>query len=85
MAGAVRYPDQAQFHPLKFISTVSEGLHIYEHTAVRELAGTEACCSSEAGITAPGKRVGTGGSCGILHSVIMPAPRKNIIGQHRTA
>lgn len=42
VAGAVRYPDQAQFHPLKFISAVSEGLHIYEHTAVRELAGTEA-------------------------------------------
>ena len=42
VAGAVRYPDQAQFHPLKFISAVSEGIHIYEHTAVRELAGTEA-------------------------------------------
>ena len=42
VAGAVRYPKQAQFHPLKFISAVSEGLHIYEHTAVRELAGTEA-------------------------------------------
>lgn len=41
VAGAVRYPKQAQFHPLKFISAVSEGLHIYEHTAVRELAGTE--------------------------------------------
>lgn len=42
VAGAVRYPKQAQFHPLKFISAVSEGLHIYEHTAVRKLAGTEA-------------------------------------------
>lgn len=38
VAGAVKYPGQAQFHPLKFISSVSEGLNIYENTAVRELA-----------------------------------------------
>ena len=42
VAGAVRYPNQAQFHPLKFISAISKGLHIYEHTAVRELVGTTA-------------------------------------------
>lgn len=42
VAGAVRYPNQAQFHPLKFISALSQGLHIYEHTAVRELVGTTA-------------------------------------------
>lgn len=42
VAGAVKYENQAQFHPLKFVSAISKGLHIYEHTAVRELAGTTA-------------------------------------------
>lgn len=42
IAGAVKYPKQAQFHPLKFILAISKGLHIYEHTAVRELIGTKA-------------------------------------------
>ena len=42
VAGAVRYPNQAQFHPLKFLSAISKGLHIYEHTPVRELIGTTA-------------------------------------------
>ncbi|HIS75833.1 MAG TPA: FAD-dependent oxidoreductase [Candidatus Merdivicinus excrementipullorum] len=42
VAGAVKYPNQAQFHPLKFISALSKGLHVYEHTAVRQLAGTTA-------------------------------------------
>ena len=36
-AGAVKFPDQAQFHPLKFLSAISEGLHIHEHTPIREL------------------------------------------------
>lgn len=47
-AGAVRLPNQAQFHPLKFVSALSKGLHIYEHTPVRELIGTTA-------VTARGK------------------------------
>lgn len=42
VAGAVEYPNQAQFHPLKFLSAISEGLNIREHTAVRELVGTTA-------------------------------------------
>ena len=42
VAGAVKYPNQAQFHPLKFISAFSKGLRIYEHTMVRQLAGTTA-------------------------------------------
>ena len=42
VAGAVKYPHQAQFHPLKFISAISKDLHIYEHTAVRELVGKTA-------------------------------------------
>ena len=36
-AGAVRFPGQAQFHPLKFLSAVAEGLPIHEHTKVLEL------------------------------------------------
>ena len=40
VAGAVRFPDQAQFHPLKFAYGIAKGLHIYEHTRVRELMGT---------------------------------------------
>ena len=42
VAGAVKFPNQAQFHPLKFVSAISKGLHIYEHTTVRELVGTTA-------------------------------------------
>lgn len=41
-AGAVRYPNQAQFNPLKFLYAISKGLNIYEHTKVRELADTTA-------------------------------------------
>ena len=41
-AGAVCFPNQAQFHPLKFISEISGGLNIYEHTKVQELIGTTA-------------------------------------------
>lgn len=42
VAGAVKFPNQAQFNPLKFISAISKGLSIYEHTPVRELIGTTA-------------------------------------------
>ena len=42
VAGAVRFPNQAQFHPLQFVSGIAKGLHIYEHTRVRELIGTTA-------------------------------------------
>ena len=38
-AGAVRFRNQAQFHPLKFASGIVKGLRIYEHTAAREFAG----------------------------------------------
>jgi len=37
VAGAVKFKNQAQFHPLKFVSDAAQGLNIYEHTAVREL------------------------------------------------
>ncbi len=36
-AGAIRFPSQAQFHPLKFLMGILPGLTIYENTAVREL------------------------------------------------
>ena len=40
--GAVKIPDQAQFNPLKFLSSVAEGLNIYENTFVREMRGNTA-------------------------------------------
>ena len=42
VAGAVAYPHQAQFHPLKFVSAIAKDLHIYEHTPVQALDGTTA-------------------------------------------
>ena len=36
-AGAVCFENQAQFHPLKFISEIVKDLNIYEHTFVKEL------------------------------------------------
>ncbi len=40
VAGAIRFFDQAQFHPLRFLQGISDGLPIYEHTRVRELKKT---------------------------------------------
>ena len=37
-AGAVRFPKQAQFDPLRFAAAAAKGLRIYEHTPVLELA-----------------------------------------------
>ena len=41
-AGAVKFPNQAQFNPVKFIAAVSKGLNIYENTFVREMVGNTA-------------------------------------------
>ena len=41
-AGAVKFPHQAQFHPLRFVHGVAKHLRIHENTAVRELIGTTA-------------------------------------------
>ena len=38
VASAVKFKNQAQFNPLQFLSEISKNLHIYEQTAVRELA-----------------------------------------------
>ena len=35
--GAIRFPNQAQFHPLKFIKEIAKGLPIYENTEACEL------------------------------------------------
>lgn len=37
VAGAVRVKNQAQFHPLKFLYEIAQGLSIYENTKVLEL------------------------------------------------
>ena len=37
IAGAVWFPRQAQFHPLKFLGAVAQNLRIFEHTKVLEL------------------------------------------------
>jgi glycine/D-amino acid oxidase-like deaminating enzyme len=37
ISGAVRFPGQAQFHPLEFIKDMSSGLTIYEKTRVIEV------------------------------------------------
>ena len=42
IAGAVKYPAQAQFHPLEFMSAVARDLNIYEETTVERLDGTTA-------------------------------------------
>lgn len=39
VAGAVRFTEQAQFHPLKFAAAIAPGLRVYEHTPVRTVAG----------------------------------------------
>lgn len=39
--GAVRFADQAQFHPLEFIEALSGDLTVYERTTVREVKGHE--------------------------------------------
>ena len=37
--GAICFPNQGQFHPLKFAAELAKGLDIYENTPVRELKG----------------------------------------------
>ncbi len=47
VAGAVCFHNQAQFHPLKFLSQVARGLKIYENTTVKQL--TEHAAITEKG------------------------------------
>lgn len=46
IAGAVRFPGQAQFHPMKFIKGICGEIEIYENTAVKEFVGMTAITSS---------------------------------------
>lgn len=46
VAGAVKYPDMAQFHPLKFLNSIAQGLNILENTFVKKLKGTVAFCDN---------------------------------------
>ena len=38
-AGAICFPNQAQFDPLKFVRSIAQGLNIFERTAVRSFDG----------------------------------------------
>lgn len=38
VAGAVKFPNQAQFHPLKFVSAIIPNLRIFENTPARKLS-----------------------------------------------
>ena len=45
-AGAVKFPDQAQFHPLRFAAAIAENIPVYENTWVRKLQGNKAVTDS---------------------------------------
>lgn len=66
IAGAVRFPRQAQFHPLKFLGAIAQSLRIFEHTKVLELL--------------PGKAVTTGGT--ISTKKIIIATHFPILNKH---
>lgn len=42
VAGALRFPDQAEFHPLKFLGELSKSLTVYEDTHVTDIRGDTA-------------------------------------------
>ena len=42
--GAVKFPRQAQFHPLKFLAAIAKNLTVYENTPVRQLKKRTALC-----------------------------------------
>lgn len=44
--GAVKFPNQAEFHPLKFIAGLSRDLNIYEKSFIKEMVGTTAICDN---------------------------------------
>lgn len=41
IAGACMFPDQAQFHPLRFIYALADNLTVFEHTVANEIYGKE--------------------------------------------
>lgn len=44
IAGAIKFKNQAQFNPLKFIQHISKDLNIYENTFVKGVEGNTAIC-----------------------------------------
>lgn len=42
VAGAIKFKNQAQFNPLKFISEISQKLKIFENTKIRKIEGSTA-------------------------------------------
>ena len=51
-AGAVKFPGQAQFHPLKFLFAMARNLNIYEHTKVLQLLEGTTAVTDRGTITA---------------------------------
>lgn len=43
VAGALKFPGQAMFHPLKFLGSIARGLTIYEHTRAVAVEGDVVC------------------------------------------
>ena len=41
VAGAVKFPNQAQFNPLKFLKEIAKDLNIYEHTFIHSFDGNK--------------------------------------------
>ncbi len=52
VAGAINFKNQAQFHPLLFLSKIAENLHILEHTSALEFIGNTVV-TNHGKITAP--------------------------------
>lgn len=46
IVGAVKFKNQAQFHPLKFLSKISENLNICENTFIKEMKDNTAVTNS---------------------------------------
>ncbi len=44
--GAVRFPNQAQFNPLKFIAEIAKNLNVYENTFIRDITPDAAIADS---------------------------------------
>lgn len=65
-AGGIKFPRQAQFHPLKFAAAIAKGLRIFEHTKVLELL--------------PGKAVTNGGTISADH--IIAATHFPLLNKH---
>ncbi len=66
VAGAIRFPRQAQFHPLRFIAEIAKPLRIHEHTKVRHLT--------------PGKAITSGGT--ITAEKIIVATHFPLVNKH---